>query len=238
MRNGAVASLLVVAILAGAGVGYLVGASNQRTVTSVSVSTSVSTVTATFTMQSPYSDCGFVTSCSTTNPAGMTLSMQDNATMVKPNGSLTLNVNELNPTDHYVNLSVSNNWFLSSLSSFWLCYGGTPPYGVSVFRGYYTLQNVSSASDVIHLLLVPACAYEGNITGFSFPPHSSFVPHGGLQIGNDIGPQQIYAVDGNFVKMGNNNEQVYSLWSSKPAAYTIAVGDEWGDLVLLHFSVT
>ena len=47
MRNGAIASLLVIAILAGAGTGYLLGYASERTVTSVStfVSTSTSTVT-------------------------------------------------------------------------------------------------------------------------------------------------------------------------------------------------
>ncbi|MCL4355343.1 MAG: hypothetical protein JRM96_03095 [Nitrososphaerota archaeon] len=44
MKKGAIATLLVVAILAGAGAGYLTGNSNQRTTTSVSTTT----VTATF----------------------------------------------------------------------------------------------------------------------------------------------------------------------------------------------
>jgi len=47
MKNGAIASLLVIALLAGAGAGYLVGYANERSITSVStfVSTSTSTMT-------------------------------------------------------------------------------------------------------------------------------------------------------------------------------------------------
>jgi len=48
MRNGAIASLLVVAILVGAGATYLAGYVNERTVTSFSTSVSTSTYTTTY----------------------------------------------------------------------------------------------------------------------------------------------------------------------------------------------
>jgi len=47
MRNGMIASLLIVAILASAGAGYFIGVSNQQTVTNEQTTTSVSTTTAT-----------------------------------------------------------------------------------------------------------------------------------------------------------------------------------------------
>lgn len=49
MRNEAIAALLVVAIIAGAGVGYLIGNANERTITSVSTFATTSTTTVTFT---------------------------------------------------------------------------------------------------------------------------------------------------------------------------------------------
>jgi len=48
MRSGVIASLLVVAVLAGAGAGYLVGYANERTVTSASTLITTSTSTITF----------------------------------------------------------------------------------------------------------------------------------------------------------------------------------------------
>ena len=48
MRNEAIASLLVVAIVVGAGAGYLFGSANERTVTSVSTFVTTSTFTNTF----------------------------------------------------------------------------------------------------------------------------------------------------------------------------------------------
>jgi hypothetical protein len=47
----------------------------------------------------------------------------------------------------------------------------------------------------------------------------------------------IYAINGGTVKDGNISLSVDSLWSDKPAVYTIALGDEWGDLALMNFSV-
>jgi len=51
MRNGAIASLLVVGILAGAGAGYLMGNLNERTVTTNLTFTQVTTSTKTLTVQ-------------------------------------------------------------------------------------------------------------------------------------------------------------------------------------------
>jgi hypothetical protein len=47
MRNEVIVSMLIVAILAGAGVGFLVGTANEHTTTSTTTATSVSTTTAT-----------------------------------------------------------------------------------------------------------------------------------------------------------------------------------------------
>jgi hypothetical protein len=222
MRNEVVASLLVVTILAGAGAGYILGAANQRTVTSST------------TVQSPYSECGFVTSCSTTNPSGIVLSMEMNTTSIRPNGSISVTINEFNPTQRYINMSVSDNWFLMDLPSFWVCYAGSPPNGLDIFRGYYTLQNVSIARNIINLsewAVVPFCIYEGTATGFTFKPESTYVAVGITLPNGQVTPLQFYATS------GRTSDGGYTLWSSRPAVYTIAVGDEWGDLVLAHFSV-
>jgi hypothetical protein len=66
MREGAVAVLLVVAILIGAGAGYLVGYANQRTITSTSVSTSTLPVVTTYTTLQTSTTQQTVTSISTT----------------------------------------------------------------------------------------------------------------------------------------------------------------------------
>jgi len=240
MRNGALASLLVVAILVGAGAGYIIGTANQRSAVSSTTVVSTTTNTQTLTMQSPYAECGFTTSCSVTNPSGIVLTMELNTTFVRPNGSLSVTVNELNPTTHDINMSAADNWFLSDLPSLWICYTGSPPYGIDIFRGYYTIQNVSMARNIINLseYVLPAlCIYSQAVTGFTFKAGSSFVPRGGFIVANGLGRYQFGATNGKLARL-NFTYGEYSLWSSEPAVYTIAVGDEWGDLALAHFTVT
>jgi len=67
MRNGVVASLLIVAIFAGAGVGFLVGTANVDTITSVSTTTATSIITKT--SLATQSDT-YVTSCVITGIGG------------------------------------------------------------------------------------------------------------------------------------------------------------------------
>ena len=234
MRGEVAAALAIVALLVGAGAGYVFGVANQRT--AVSPTTVTSAVTETLTMQSPYTECEFVDACSTANPSGIVLSMELNATIVSSNGSLAVRIDESNPTRRDVNMSVADNWYIGSLPSLWVCYTGSPPYGVAVFRGYYTLQNVSAAKDLINASeypKLPSCIYGGNITGFNFKPGASFKPVGGLTAGFPNGVQ----FDATDSPNRSSSFGEYSLWSSKPAVYTIALGDEWGDLALAHFTV-
>lgn len=221
--------MLVLFVVVSAGVGYFVGTANQRTVTSIS--------TTTMTLPSgQFNQCGFANSCSASGPSGVVLTLSINTTVVRSNNSFTFDIEEFNPTDRSFNLSKADNWYLSSLTSAWFCYNGVPPYGFAVFRGYYTLQNVSSAVNVIKLGIY-GCIYTGNPTAFSFPPRSTFVPIGTISLGYLQGSLQVYAINGDCVKSGSLCNMVYSLGSSKPTIYTMATGDEWGDLVLLHFSV-
>ena len=229
--------MLVLFIAASAAVGYFAGVASQHTVTTVSTTTTTRVTTVALNEVGPFNQCGFATSCLAVNPMGLVLSLSVDTTSVMSNGSLTLYVSEFNPTAYSINLSSSDDWYVPSLPSIWVCYDGSPPYGIAVFRGYYTLQNVSSAVDVIHLVVFPACIYSGTATAFSFPPQSTFLPLGTTGIGPLSrplqSPLQIYAIDGGTVR----GTVVYSLWSSKSGVYTIAAGDEWGDLTLLHFSV-
>jgi len=72
MRNGTIAALLVVAILAGAGAGYLAGFANERIVTSVSTSTTtfVSTLTQTTTISVTTNGNTQASECTTITFAG------------------------------------------------------------------------------------------------------------------------------------------------------------------------
>ena len=233
------AVVAIVAILTGAGAGYLVGNANEHTVTSVSTytTTSVSTVTSTVTTaKGKLSYCGFSTSCSAQNPYGPILTLSVNTTMVKPNGSFQFSVTEINPNPEYINLTAAHDWYVSGLTL--PCNGGYAPYGVEVFRGHYSLQNISLGVNTLHFAVL-LCPFLGNYSVYSFPPESAFVPK--LVEVQEF--EQVYAING-FVINGPLHgspvptaEIVNSNESSKPEEYTFIAGDEWGTTALLCFTV-
>jgi hypothetical protein len=225
------AVLLVVLVVVAAVVGgYFLGVSNPRT----------STVTTAAASYGILADCGFETSCSAVNPSGLLLTLSINTTSVRSNGSFLLRVSEINPTSHFVNLTKSSNWFLNSLPLFWMC--SPDVYGVAIFRGYYTLQNISSAKNIIlyntNELFCPELS--SVIGSFSVPPSYSqecFLHNGTMICSIDRLATSVYAIQGGTLKTGNESSQVYSLQSSEPGVFTIAAGDEWGTFALLHFFV-
>lgn len=190
----------------------------------------------------PIAECSFVTQCTAENPSGLLLTLTINTTEVRPDGAFGVGISEYNPTTHFVNMSKSNNWQLVGLS--WgPCDGGTYPFGIAIFRGYYTLANVSTAKNVLTYGFT-FCVSHPDETAPSISPLASLVPESLPDFG------QIYAINGNTINytsstvQGNTTSVVHpssstvnSLGSAEPAVYTIAAGDEWGDLTLLHFAV-
>jgi hypothetical protein len=81
-----------------------------------------------------------------------------------------------------------------------------------------------------------------NITSYSFLPNSdggyySAYYSSGSSMRQGVFPTRL--VDGGSFYAANSTGLPYnSLLSSLPANYTLAAGDEWGQLVLLHFQVT
>jgi hypothetical protein len=174
-------------------------------------------------------DCGYEVTCSAQNPSGLQLTIAISSTSLEPNGSLSFNVSMNNPTSNQITLANASEWYLGTLS--WPCNGGAIPYGMAAFRGHYTLGNVLSAGNALRFAL-SSCHFNSTPARFSIKPTSAFEPPYVL---ND---SRIYAIDGGYLNKGGSVEQsVNTLGSSRPGPYTLAVGDEWGDLVLVHFSV-
>ena len=103
-------------------------------------------------------ECGFLRMCGADNPTGLALALSVNTTSVKSNGSLSFVMTLVNPTTRYINISSSDAWYLRNLPDYsWVCYDGSIPYAFAVFRGHYTLVNVSSAENVLHPDAYPSC---------------------------------------------------------------------------------
>ena len=182
------------------------------------------------------------------------LTLTVNTTSVKTNGSLLFKVTEFNLAPDTVNISAADAWFLPGLDNFGACKSGWTPYGVEIFRGHYTLQNLTSGANVLVFkdeVLPPICiSPPGAPPGL--PPTAVSVKSGAqfpLPLQEEFGSDSVYAVNGNLIPgycqdvvNGTSTPTqcqaaVNSLESDRAAVYTFVAGDEWGDLVILNFAV-
>jgi hypothetical protein len=190
-------------------------------------------------------DCGYLFNCAVKSPSGLVVRVWMNTTSVKPNGSLTIQIDGFNPTTHALNLSPSDQWFLRNMTQVFPCYRprmGVPIFGFEIFRGYYTSQNVTSATNVYALPWTSCPAGWMSVVAVDFlvSPSSNQTQVQWKDGQNSTlwgVSQQVYANDGLIACDTNSHCAVASFGSDQPGVYTIAAGDEWGALLLLHFSV-
>jgi hypothetical protein len=210
-------------------------------------------------------ECGFTRTCGVVSASGLELILSVAPPLVPPNSTLSVSLTELNTLSTTNNVSSSSEWRLSQLT--WACGRGYVPDGVELFKGYYTLDNLTSASP-LPFWGAPECPVDelypapntiailGNITSYAFQPNSdnaSFaasyysynvcnppqctVQTRSLAFGK-FPPEDMLSGTDVYAGSMNNINGVNQLGSSAPSIYTLVAGDEWGALVLLHFSVT
>ncbi len=181
------------------------------------------------------------TSASSTDSAtGLTLGLSLSATTITGGQTLNVSASEYNAQPAMNNVTASSDWPLQGLS-LGLCGTVNQPFGMAVFRGHYTRSNVSSAKAL--LLYQPygvtSCPMIlSEISQYSFYPHNSTA-----QIWGSCtpGPCQVLKVSSSSQTSGfwNAIPLVGSSYHSTfpPGVYTVAAGDEWGQLALLYFVV-
>jgi hypothetical protein len=154
------------------------------------------------------------------------LSMNTNDTYV--GDTIQVNVSEFNTLSSTDNVTKSGDWQIqAALSS---CPNtNVQPFGIALYRGYYTTQNVSQGTQ-LPIFPPTACPdYVRLITGYLFLPDSDLatvVPGSGLTAMTGI----VEIVNGTAVGGGQG-------MLLNPGLYTVVAADEWGALAFLHFQV-
>jgi len=141
--------------------------------------------------------------------------------------------------DEYNALATSNNvsegkdWALSGLS-LGACGTAAYPFGVGLYRGAYTAGNVSQATPLRIYPLVPCAMLIRLVTGYLFQPSSDLaviLPSGPNATATPMAANETATTE---YTVGA------SLTSSRPlgpGTYTVAAGDEWGSVVVVHFAI-
>jgi hypothetical protein len=248
-----IALFLITLILAGTLVLFLVAATTTTTTATKTISTSLNTTTKT--ILGAESQCEFTQTCATTSASGLELILSVNTTTVMPNGTVSVSVTELNTLSTTNNVSSSSEWRLPLLT--WTCGVGYYPNGIELFKGYYTLGNLTSASPLPFWATIECPASDlSSVASYAFQPNSDnasyyanyysysecnppncVVQTSSLVLG-DFPPTSMFAVIEIEATNIMNNIGYNQLNSSAPSNYTLVAGDEWGGLVLMHFSVT
>lgn len=177
------------------------------------------------------------TSASGTGANGLKLELSINTTSIAPGQSLEISLGDYNTLSRANNLSAADGWPVSYLSD-GPCGDLNYPMGFAVVSGNYVTANVSSAQPLA--LYAPGTYFcplvVGGVKGYDFAStnstaevYAACTPEPCLQIQtNATSTIQGYWPQPNATAM-----------EALPAGvYTVVAGDEWGNLVVLHFSVS
>jgi len=189
---------------------------------------------------------------------GLNFSLTVNATVIHSNESIDVALNVTNAKSIQNRLSSTDSWAIRGLST--PCdfgyYNISAPIGIGFFRGNYDLENISAATPISVWGAAVECPtdFAANdtstlgpwlqITSYFLSPNSD----SGTQTGEYRSYQTQNVTSGTFPTVLNFQAIIYandttseygynSLRSSSSANYTIAAGDEWGQIVMLHFAV-
>jgi hypothetical protein len=162
------------------------------------------------------------------DPSAISVSASLSSTDVGQNQTIKVTVSDVNGLRFPNELPLSGNWRVQNLSmgpcSFYEYY----PYGIALYQGKYTLDNLSSATSIaIYAPGFYGCGAASFTNSFTFKPLqnvSSYVELRGYWTKGET------TLPGGLISEG-------VLHPFLPGQYTVVAGDEWGHAQVLYFRV-
>jgi len=214
--------------------GVLVAGCGKVTSTMTPAMTTTSNTTQT--SSSTTTDISGLNSASTETENGLSLSLSTDRTTYQPGQEVSITFDEKNTLSTTNNVPATDNLPSEFMSGF----PNDPsfPLGLAVLRGNYTGLNYSTVTPLI--IFHPGEVYTGTAiiaapTSYSFQPFIDVATlNGGDYNSSDAIRLHIeISVNGYWP-----NKESSSSNNFEPGVYTIVAGDEWGNLALVHFTVT
>jgi hypothetical protein len=169
---------------------------------------------------------------------GLSLSLSLDSTKYYTGNGISIVVNEKNTLSKTNKVTTSEKWPVGGLSV-GPCGTYDYPFGVAIFQGNYTAANILSATplELYDPILRHSCPLIlSEISSYVFQPSSDiadlFQMSGstaaltGEEMNSDVQPMSMGYWNGSTI---TDFEQ---------GVYTVVAGDEWGALVVLHFTVS
>ena len=188
-------------------------------------------------------DFGGVNSASSKTANGLSLNLSLDAKTYYLGQKVQISLDEKNTQSKTNSIPAAENWPLNGLIiTLSLCQSEDYPFGIAVYQGDLSSSELSNA--------VPVHLYNMNglfscVTPFVHPTSYSFKPgsdiadltpkNGDITVSSYIKDRQISAEVGlkGYWTDGDSSRFRYF----EPGIYTMAGGDEWGNVVVIHFTV-
>ena len=180
-----------------------------------------------------------VNSASSKSINGLSLSLSLDSTTYQPGHEITIILDEVNTLPNMNNIPKSDNWAYDHLQRDPCDF--ISPFGAAIFRGDYTSLNFSAATPltIYDPHATRLCPTNAPIISYSFQPSSdtaNVIEDSNLNPGNNS-RQFKYEVTIKGYWPDNDYHSTSQLIGFVPGIYTVVAGDEWGNLVLLHYTV-
>jgi hypothetical protein len=211
----------------------LAGCGSTSSTSTLSNTTTVITATET-------EDFNGVNSGSAKSANGLNLTLALDAKTYRQYQDVSIAVDEKNTLSKTNRISAADKWPLPGLT-LGQCSQGSP-FGIAIFQGDYNSKNISTITPLVifdpdSTYHCPAFAWAGG-TVFDFAPQSDLADvyygcqppcdnHSNIRIYQELSLTHYWT--------GSRPATIHSF---EPGVYTIVAGDEWGNLVILHFTVT
>jgi hypothetical protein len=221
--------------------GLSAGARRNTALLAIGAATLAVVVIAGFTLATPPADYTTVAvnrySSTAISRSGLSLTVSLNSTEYLAGEQIIVNIGEKNILPVENRVGPADRWPVSGLSAS-SCGNLVFPMGISILQGYYDPGDVSEGAP---LRIFPPCPVYGpvvvsRIISYDFSPWSD---HADIYADSEFAPWSVnmtlqIAVRG--VWRGGYPEAVSSNFT--PGVYTLVGGDEWGAMVILHFTVS
>jgi hypothetical protein len=173
---------------------------------------------------------------------GLRLQLSENSSIIPSQDAINFSFSLWNTLPYPNNVTTSSNWAVQGLAA-GPCRNFYTPIGIAVYRGYYHGNNISSASPLpVWAAVECIVGMPINYSSYSLLPDSDsgnyeafYLAYQSQQVSTGWFPVTLsdYAV----IYAANQDFGFNTLGSSQASVYTVAVGDEWGQLAELHFQV-
>jgi len=166
---------------------------------------------------------------------GIRLDLSVNSTSLKPGDKITITISESNLRLVLNEVRAASAWKLQGLS-LGPCGTVNRPIGFAIFKGNYTRENLSAKHP---LQLYQPGAYFcpmilSRINSYVFEPLSNLADVEGFKLQIEDQTQ----VAGAWCEPILPFPGLATFHPFSPGVYTVVGGDEWGDLIVLHFTVS